>query len=158
MKRHAARTRAERLERLIQTRLPAAGMRTMAELARRTGIDANTFSAWKTKGTHPSVATMRTIADTLGIPERLLWDAYEGVEEQETTQVAEAIRAALEPLVGRLEAAVARLDQASARVQERAEGVVQKEDERPVGEAVKGKGRAPSPRRARGSSRPAGHG
>lgn len=78
MDRDAARIRGAALRLYLSARLPAPGARSITALARKAGIQPTTVSSWWTKGYVPDNASLRLLADALGVEQSDLVAAYEG--------------------------------------------------------------------------------
>ena len=63
----------QRLEHQIRVGMAAAGIRGMAELARRSGVGRDTLYAWFRGDQEPKPDTLARIAEVLGVPLPSLW-------------------------------------------------------------------------------------
>ncbi len=78
MERDEAKARGQALRSYLQLRLPLSDASSVTTLARKAGIRPNTMTAWWTHGTVPDHATLRLLADSLGVDLSDLIAAYEG--------------------------------------------------------------------------------
>jgi transcriptional regulator with XRE-family HTH domain len=78
MERDQARIRGEALRINLQSRLPLPGVRSITALARKAGLRPTTVNSWWTKGNVPDNASLRLLADALGVALSDLVAAYEG--------------------------------------------------------------------------------
>jgi transcriptional regulator with XRE-family HTH domain len=66
------------LRQFLASRLPVPGARSVTALARKAGIQPTTATSWWTKGYVPDNASLRLLADALGVDLSDLVAAYEG--------------------------------------------------------------------------------
>jgi transcriptional regulator with XRE-family HTH domain len=78
MERDEAKVRGEALRAHLQSRLPVPDAKSVSALARRAGLRPTTVSSWWTKGNVPDNASLRLLADALGVDASDLVAAYEG--------------------------------------------------------------------------------
>ena len=78
MDRDEARARGAALRAYLVARLPVSGARSVTGLARKAGIQPTTATSWWTKGYVPDSASLRLLADALGVDLAELIAAYEG--------------------------------------------------------------------------------
>jgi transcriptional regulator with XRE-family HTH domain len=78
MDRDEARARGVALRVFLTARLPVEGARSVTALARKAGIRPATVTGWWTKGHVPDNASLRLLADALGVELSDLAAAYEG--------------------------------------------------------------------------------
>lgn len=78
MERDDARARGVALRAYLQSRLPVTGAASVTSLARMAGLRATTVSSWWTKGYVPDNASLRLLAEALGVELSELVAAYEG--------------------------------------------------------------------------------
>jgi transcriptional regulator with XRE-family HTH domain len=78
MERDEAKVRGEALRVYLQSRLPVPDAQSVSSLARKAGLRPTTVSSWWTKGNVPDNASLRLLADTLGVDSSDLVSAYEG--------------------------------------------------------------------------------
>jgi len=78
MDRDEAKARGAALRVYLAARLPVAGVRSVTALARMAGIQPTTATSWWTKGYVPDSASLRLLADALGVDVSELMAAYEG--------------------------------------------------------------------------------
>jgi len=82
MERDEAKVRGEALRAHLQSRLPVPEAKSVSSLARKAGLRPTTVSSWWTKGTVPDNASLRLIAEALGVEGSDLVAAYEGSSGQ----------------------------------------------------------------------------
>jgi transcriptional regulator with XRE-family HTH domain len=78
MERDEAKARGVALRAYLQSRLPVPGAASVTALARKAGLRATTVSNWWSKGIVPDTASLRLIADALGVAQSDLVAAYDG--------------------------------------------------------------------------------
>jgi transcriptional regulator with XRE-family HTH domain len=78
MERDEAKSRGTALRAFLQSRLPVTGAGSVTALARKAGIRPTTATSWWTKGKVPDNASLRLLADALGVELSDLVAAYEG--------------------------------------------------------------------------------
>jgi transcriptional regulator with XRE-family HTH domain len=78
MERDEAKVRGEALRISLQSRLPLPDARSITALARKAGLRPTTVNSWWTKGNVPDNASLRLLADALGVELSDLVAAYEG--------------------------------------------------------------------------------
>ncbi len=78
MERDEAKVRGEALRLHLQSRLPVPDAQSVSSLARKAGLRPTTVSSWWTKGNVPDNASLRLLADALGVDASDLVAAYEG--------------------------------------------------------------------------------
>jgi transcriptional regulator with XRE-family HTH domain len=78
MERDETRARGVALRAYLQSHLPVAGASSVTALARQAGLRATTVTSWWTKGYVPDNASLRLLADSLGVELSDLVAAYEG--------------------------------------------------------------------------------
>lgn len=78
MDRDEAKARGAALRQFLASRLPVPGARSVTALARKAGIQPTTATSWWTKGYVPDNASLRLLADALGVELSDLVAAYEG--------------------------------------------------------------------------------
>ena len=78
MEREQAKARGAALRAFLAARLPVPGAQTVTALARKAGIRANTMTSWWSKGTVPDNATLKLLADALGVELSDIVAAYQG--------------------------------------------------------------------------------
>jgi transcriptional regulator with XRE-family HTH domain len=78
MDRDEAKARGAALRAYLASRLPVPGARSVTALARKAGIQPTTATSWWTKGYVPDNASLRLLADALGVDLSDLVAAYEG--------------------------------------------------------------------------------
>src|SRR5450759_2801064 len=78
MERDEARARGAALRAYLQAHLPVPAARSVTALARAAGLRPTTATSWWTKGKVPDNASLRLLADALGVELSDLVAAYEG--------------------------------------------------------------------------------
>jgi transcriptional regulator with XRE-family HTH domain len=78
MDRDEAKARGAALRAFLAARLPVPGAGSVTALARKAGIQPTTATSWWTKGYVPDNASLRLLADALGVESSDLVAAYEG--------------------------------------------------------------------------------
>lgn len=78
MERDETRARGAALRAYLQSHLPVAGASSVTALARQAGLRATTVTSWWTKGYVPDNASLRLLADAVGVELSDLVAAYEG--------------------------------------------------------------------------------
>jgi transcriptional regulator with XRE-family HTH domain len=78
MDRDEAKARGAALRAFLAARLPVPGARSVTALARKAGIQPTTATSWWTKGYVPDNASLRLLADALGVELSDLVAAYDG--------------------------------------------------------------------------------
>lgn len=78
MERDEAKERGAALRAFLRSRLPVPGAGSVSALARKAGLRPSTATNWWTKGTVPDNASLRLLADALGVEQADLVAAYEG--------------------------------------------------------------------------------
>jgi len=78
MERDDAKVRGAALRTFLRSRLPVSGAGSVSALARKAGLRPSTATNWWTKGTIPDNASLRLLADALGVEQADLVAAYEG--------------------------------------------------------------------------------
>ena len=78
MERDEARARGAALRAYLQAHLPVPAARSVTALARAAGLRPTTVTSWWTKGYVPDNASLRLLADVLGVELSDLVAAYEG--------------------------------------------------------------------------------
>ena len=78
MERDEARARGAALRAYLQAHLPVPAARSVTALARAAGLRPTTVTSWWTKGYVPDNASLRLLADALGVELSDLVAAYEG--------------------------------------------------------------------------------
>ncbi len=82
MERDEAKARGRALRAYLESRLPIRDTRSVSGLARKAGIRPNTLTSWWSSGTVPDSATLRLLANALGVELADLSAAYEGSESR----------------------------------------------------------------------------
>lgn len=101
------------LEREVRMAMPAAGIKSVAELARQSRVQRDTLYAWFRGDQPPKPATLQKVADTLGVRLGDLWD-YQPVDATPSSLspaqaaeiravVAEAVASAVDARLERIE-------------------------------------------------------
>src|ERR1039458_94665 len=78
MERDNAKERGSALRAYLQAHLPIPAARSVTALARASGLRPTTVTSWWTKGYVPDNASLRLLADALGVELSDLVAAYEG--------------------------------------------------------------------------------
>jgi transcriptional regulator with XRE-family HTH domain len=78
MKRDDSKAKGAALRTYLVAHLPVPGARSVTALARKAGIQPTTATSWWTKGYVPDSASLRLLADALGVELSDLVAAYEG--------------------------------------------------------------------------------
>jgi transcriptional regulator with XRE-family HTH domain len=78
MERDDAKARGAALRAYLQAHLPVPAARSVTALARAAGLRPTTVTSWWTKGYVPDNASLRLLADALGVELSDLVAAYEG--------------------------------------------------------------------------------
>jgi len=82
MERDDAKVRGAALRAFLRSRLPVSGAGSVSALARKAGLRPSTATNWWTKGTIPDNASLRLLAEALGVELSDLVAAYEGSAER----------------------------------------------------------------------------
>jgi transcriptional regulator with XRE-family HTH domain len=78
MERDDAKARGAALRAYLASKLPVPGAASVTALARKAGLRPTTVTSWWTKGYVPDNASLRLLADALGVELSDLVAAYEG--------------------------------------------------------------------------------
>lgn len=78
MDRDEAKARGLALRAFLRSKLPVPGARSVTSLAHSAGLRPNTLTSWWSKGFVPDNASLRLLADALGVELSDLVAAYEG--------------------------------------------------------------------------------
>ena len=79
MDRDDAKARGRALRAYLESKLPVPDARSITALAQKAGLRPTTMSGWWSRGNSPDSASLRMLADALGVDLSEVIAAYEGI-------------------------------------------------------------------------------